>query len=195
MSRIVAEPRAARKGNGRGSCCLAHEGSCFSGRLTLRRPGRCFTRRRLLPLLHLLLLLDVFLLQLLRLLLVPLLDLLLLSVVRFLLRQLLVVLILLLLKLLPFLVLFRDQLSMLLLNLLIARRISSVRGKGLPGRQIPRMHDICGASRSGFRARRLFMICRRSRFLSWFASINGFGPAAPGFRTRGGGFGRAAVIH
>jgi hypothetical protein len=80
--------------------------------------------RRLLTLLHFLLLLLVLLLHLLRLLLVPLLDLLLPRIVRPLLRHALMFLVLALLQLLPFLLLPLVQLVLLLLILLIRLRIS-----------------------------------------------------------------------
>src|SRR5450432_3838896 len=96
---------------------------------------------RRLPLLYSLLLLNVSLLQLLRLLLVTLLHALFRGGVRILLRQLLVLLILPLLQLLPFLILFGIHLFLLLLIFLVHLRIARVwRSRPFVPRQIVWMH-------------------------------------------------------
>ena len=86
--------------------------------------------RRLLSLLHLLLLLFVSLLQLLRLLLVPLLYLLLSRFINMLLGQALMFLILLLLEFLPFLFLLREYLFLLLLVLPVQLRVACIGALG-----------------------------------------------------------------
>ena len=99
--------------------------------LFLRRLGRLILARRLLSLLHLLLLLCVALLHLLRLLLVALFDLLLSCIIGILLRQALVVLLLLLLELLMLLCLLGGELVLLLPVLLVEFGIAGV-GRSRP---------------------------------------------------------------
>ena len=103
-------------------------------------------RRRLLPLLQVLLLLYVFLRQLLSLLLVLLFDLLVSRVVRFLLLQALVFLVLFLLELLALLILFSLQLVLLLLVFLVEIRIARVwRCGAFAARKVVGVHDIVRA--------------------------------------------------
>src|SRR5580704_1391825 len=107
--------------------------------------------RRLLMLLQLLLLLDMFLRQLLRLLLVLLLDLLFLCVVRLSLLQLLVVLLLFLLEFLTFLILLGLQLVLLLLVFLVYVWVAGVwRGPAFVSGKVVGMDCIIGASRVVF---------------------------------------------
>lgn len=98
---------------------------------------------RLLPFLHVLLLLDVFLFHLLCLLLVTLFYLLISRFVRMLPCHLLMFLVQLLLEFLVFLVLFRNQLVLLLLVLLIQFLVASVwRCRTLMGWEVGRVHCI-----------------------------------------------------
>ena len=108
------------------------------------RPGLTVVFR-LLPFLHVLLLLDVFLFHLLCLLLVTLFYLLISRFVHILPCHLLMFLLLLLLELLVLLVLFRNQLILLLLVLLIQLLIASVwRCRARMGRKLGRMYRTSG---------------------------------------------------
>ena len=116
-------------------------------RLSLRRWLWRILARRLLALLHLLLLLDVLLRQLLRLLLVPLLHLLFSCVVSLLLIHSLVFLVLLLLEFLAFLVLPLLELFLLLLIFLISLGIPGVWRRGtFCRRKVPGMDWSGGTS-------------------------------------------------